>query len=188
DEDDVIDRNGNSLVMQATFSVNGTLTRAILGSDVDHEALTLIVKTTKRHKRESRLLWDVFKLPHHCSYLTLGPVGGKHKAEPVEDVRWLFEDRALRGCVVVSTSKPIPEKGSKEDESTQPPHRQAANYYRDVVDADGRDGEFKVTMEHPKKSAPKPLVIEIDGLGHRVKKDQVIGAAAAASTYAPRAG
>jgi hypothetical protein len=188
DEDDVIDRNGNSLVMQATFSVNGTLTRAILGSDVDHEALTLIVKTTKRHKREARLLWDIFKLSHHCSYLTLGPVRGKDKTEPVEDVRWLFEDRALRGCVVVSTSKPIPEKGSKEDESTQPPHRQAAKYHRDLVDADGRDGEFKVTMEHPKKSDPKPLVIQIDGMGHRVKKEQVIGAAAVASSVAPRAG
>jgi hypothetical protein len=188
DDDDVIDRNGNSLVMQATFSVNGTVTRAILGSDVDHEALTLIVKTTKRHKREARLLWDIFKLPHHCSYLTLGPVRGEDKTEPVEEVHWLSEKQAQRGCVVISTSKPIPEKGSDEDDSTQPPHRQAANYYRDLVDEDGRDGEFKVTMEHPKVSAPKPLVIEIDGMGHRVKKEQVIGAAAVASTSAPRAG
>lgn len=188
DEDDGIDRNGNSLVMQATFSVNNVLTRVILGSDVNYEALELIVKTTKRHKRESRLLWDVFKLPHHCSYLTLGPVRGDDKTEPVEEVRWLFETQAQRGCIVVSTSKPISGKGSEEDESTQPPHRQSAKYYRDLVDEDGRDGEFKVTMQHPKKSAPKPLVIEIDCLGHRVKKDQVIGAAAAASTYAPRAG
>jgi hypothetical protein len=188
DEDDVIDRNGNSLVMQATFSVNGVLTRAILGSDVDHMALTLIAKATKRHQRGSRLVWDIFKLPHHCSYLTLGPDRGEDKTEPVEEVRWLFEEQSRRGCVVVSTSKPIPEKGSEEDESTQPPHRQAANYYRDVVDGEGRDGEFKVTMEHPKKSSPKPLVIEIDGFGHRVKKDQIIGAAAVASTSAPRAG
>jgi hypothetical protein len=188
DANDVIDRNGNSLMMQATFSVNGTLTRAILGSDVDHEALTLIVRTTRRHEREARLLWHIFKLPHHCSYLTLGPVRGKDKTEPVEDVRWLFENRALPRCVIISTSKPIPDKGSDEDESTLPPHRQAANYYRDMVDADGRDGEFKVTMEHPKKSAPKPLVIEIDGLGQRVKKEQVIGVEAAASAFTPRAG
>lgn len=183
-----IDRNGNSLVMQATFSVNSVLTRAILGSDVDYEALTLIVKTTKRHKRDERLLYDIFKLPHHCSYLTLGSVRGEDKTEPVEDVRWLFENRSQRGCVIVSTSDPIPVKGTKADQSTQPPHRQAANYYRDMVNEYGRDGEFKVTMEHPRVSDPKPLVIEIDGLGHRIKKEMSVGVAAVASTYAPRAG
>ncbi len=188
DEDDVIDRNGNSLVMQATFSVNGALTRTLLGSDVDHEALSLIVKTTQRHKRESRLLWDIFKLPHHCSYLTLGPERGIDVTDPVMEVRWLFEKQAQRGCIIVSTSEPIPQKGSAEDESTQPPHRQAAIYYTNLVEQDGRDGEFKVTMQHPKASAPKPLIIEIDSLGHRVKKEQIIGAAAAASTSAPRAG
>ncbi|MCI0461248.1 MAG: hypothetical protein L0Z62_30235 [Gemmataceae bacterium] len=186
EDDEAIDRNGNSLVMQATFSVNGVRTRAILGSDVNYEALTLIVKTTKRHKRQDRLLWDIFKLPHHCSYLTLSDECGKEKTVPVEQVKWLFEDRGQRGGIIISTSKPIPEKGSQEDKSIQPPHRQAANYYREV--ADDKDGEFKVTMEHPKMSAPKPLVIEIDGMGHRIKKEQVIGPAAVASTYAPRAG
>jgi hypothetical protein len=51
----VIDRNGDSLVMQATFLVATRSTKVILGSDVDHTALSDIVTVTKKHGRESRL-------------------------------------------------------------------------------------------------------------------------------------
>ncbi len=186
DEDTVIDRNGNALVVQATFLVDGVTTCAILGSDVDHEALSLIVQTTRRHRREARSIWDIFKLPHHCSYLTLGPERGADETEPVEDVAWLFEDQMQRGGIIVSTSKPIPTKGSDEDKSDQPPHRQAADYCRRIVAQ--KDGEFIVTMKHPRESAPKPLVIDVDRFKARVKREQLIGAAALTSVSAPRAG
>lgn len=186
DNGEVVDRNGDSLVVQARFQVGATETKVILGSDADHWALSDIVRLTKRHKREEKLLWDVFKLPHHCSYLTLGPDKGDDKTVPVPDVKWLFEDRGQRGGVIVSTSWPIPAKGSKEDEDPQPPHRQAAAYYEDVEAL--HDGEFVVTMAHPKPSSPEPLVIEIDGLGARVKKVQAVGAVAITTTSAPRAG
>ncbi len=75
----LVDRNTDSIVVQASFLVNGKVTKVILGSDVDHCALTEMVKVTKYHGREERLEWDVFKLPHHCSYLSLGPEKGKDK-------------------------------------------------------------------------------------------------------------
>lgn len=120
DECTVIDRNGDSLVMQATFQVDGGTTKVILGSDADHTALSDIVAVTKVHKNEIRLEWDIFKLPHHCSYLTLGPERGRDKTVPEDNVKWLFETQGQRGAYVVSTSKPIPDKGSEEDKS---PHR-----------------------------------------------------------------
>ena len=76
-EADVIDRNTDSIVVQITFSVQGKLTRVVLGSDVNHEALAEIVKITKFHGREERLEWDVFKLVHHCSYTGIGPERGE---------------------------------------------------------------------------------------------------------------
>ena len=185
-ETEVVDRNRHSLVMQATFNVSGTLTRAILGSDAAHEALTDMVKTTKRHHREERLIWDLFKLPHHCSYLTIGPDRGDDMTEPVEEVAWLFETQGQRGCYVVSPSCPIPLAGSDAYKSVQPPHRQAANYYKKVVKA--KDGEFRVTMEYPRVDTPRPIEIEITYLGARLKKLQPIGAAAITATSAPRAG
>jgi len=186
DEQTVIDRNGNSLVMQATFAVDGVNTCVILGSDADHEALSQIVQTTRRHKQDVPLVWDIFKLPHHCSYLTLGPERGQDETKPDKDVAWLFQDQMQRGGIIVSTSWPIPSKGSEEDESSQPPHRQAANYYRRIIRE--KDGQFIVTMEHPRESAPKPLVIDIDRLKARVKREQSIGAAALTAVSAPRAG
>lgn len=186
DENTVIDRNGNSLVVQARFVVDQIATFAMLGSDVDHEALSLIVQATRRHKREVRLIWDIFKLPHHCSYTALGPDRGKDETKAVEDVDWLFEEQMQRESIVVSPSWPIPVKGSEEDESDQPPHRQAANYYRRIVRH--KDGQFIVTMEHPRQSAPKPLVIDVDRFKARVKREQSVGAAALTTVSAPRAG
>ncbi len=186
DANTLIDRNGDSLVMQATFVFNDELTRFFLGADVAHGALSEIVEISKSHGNEDRLLWDVMKLPHHCSYLTLGPDRGKEKTVPVENVEWLFETQGQTGGIIVSSSKPIPSKGTKADQDVQPPHRQAANYCRDV--AYEKDGEFIVTMEHPKVSAPKPIVVEISGLGAKLKKRQVVGSAAVTSVAAPRAG
>jgi hypothetical protein len=73
-----------------------------------------------------------------------------------------------------------------DDKDDQPPHRQAAAYYRERVEAVG--GEFNVTMEHPTKTKPEPLVIEIDGSKARIKKRFVSGAAAVITSRAPRAG
>jgi hypothetical protein len=186
DKNTVIDRNRDSLVVQLTLRVDGVKTKAILGSDVDHEALSAIVQTTRAHNRAERLEWDIMKLPHHCSYLTLGPDRGRDETKPVKDVAWLFEEQMQRGGIIVSTSKPIPVKGSEEDKSDQPPHRQAATYYRRIVK--DKDGEFIVTMEHPRESAPKPLVIDVDRLKARVKREQSVGAAALTAVSAPRAG
>ncbi len=186
DENTLIDRNGDSLVMQATLAFNSELTRFFVGSDVAHQALSEIVQISKARGNGDRLLWDVMGLPHHCSYKTIGPDRGTDKTAPVADLAWLFETQGQEGCIIVSSSKIIPANGTPADEDVQPPHRQAANYYRGV--ASDKDGEFVVTMEHPKKSAPKPVVVEISGLGAKVKKPQAVGSAAVTSTVAPRAG
>lgn len=186
DDNTVIDRNGDSLVVQLTLEVSGVKTRVILGADVDHTALTDIVKITKTHKNESRLEADVWKLPHHSSYLTLGPDRGDNETAPVDDVAWLFEEQLQRGGIIVSTSWSIPAAGSDEDESTQPPHRQAAAYYKRIIRE--KDGEFIVTMDHPRPHAPRPLVIEVDFRKARIKRSQSIGAPAMTSVSAPRAG
>jgi hypothetical protein len=186
-DDAIFDRNRDSLVTQATFSVLGIKTRAILGSDSDYEAWTEMVRITKYHNREERLEWDILKLPHHCSYLTIGPEKGNDKTQPVEATKWLFEEKSNSGCIVVSTSWPVPAKRSKEDRDPQPPHRQAKSYYvEDVVDP--KDGEWKVTMEHPKVSGPEPITIEMTSRGAVLRKRIAVGAAAVTTVSAPRAG
>lgn len=180
-ECEVVDRNSDSLVLQVTFVDYGNETMFILGADSPHEILSEIVDITRQHDREERLEWDVFKLPHHCSYLSLGPEKGKDKTEPVPNVKWLFEDQGRDGAIIVSTSDPIP-----TEDTDQPPHRQAANYHKDNVQT--KDGEFRVTMEFPSTSKPEPMVIEIGAGGAKVVKRNTGGATAATGGAAPRAG
>jgi hypothetical protein len=178
----LIDRNLDSIVLHATFSVFGVDTKVLLTSDITHETIKSIVEMTKARGREARLEWDVVDLPHHCSYLGIGPEKGEEKTEPTPEVKWLYEDKALWGGRLISPSWPIP----ANDDDAQPPHRQAANYYRERARAVG--GEFLVMMEHPSEAAPEPLVIEIDSRKARVVKRTITGAAAVVTHRTPRAG
>lgn len=182
----LVDRNQDSIVFQATFLEGGRFTRALFMSDIDHESIEQIVKTTKRHKNESRLLWDIFKIPHHCSYTAIGLEKGADKTEPTPEVEWLCETQDQERCTMMSTSESIPIKGSDADKDVQPPHRQAAAYYKEV--AYDKDGQFKVTMDLPSSSKPKPTTIEITDRGARLLTvSATVGAASVVSTPA-RAG
>lgn len=162
-KDEVVIRNDHALVLLAAFKVGDVETKAQLFADINHDIIADIVRVTRRHKNDARLEWHVFKIAHHCSYLSLGPEKGKTKTEPVSEVAWLFEEQGQTGGLVISTSCPIP----SNDDSDQPPHRQAANYCKGV--ADELDGEFRVTMEHPDAKSPKPLVVEITENGAAVQ-------------------
>jgi hypothetical protein len=184
-ENELVERNQDSIVFQITFKEDRVESYALFASDVDHETLSLIAQISKAHGNEHRLLWDFMKLPHHCSYTALGPDRGTDETEAVPDVKWLFETQGNRGAYIVSTSKPIPVKGSTDDENVQPPHRQAANHHKRVVREN--DGTFVVTMEHPKLSDPKMLRFEVT----RFKVALILGAPTiigSATSTAARAG
>ena len=177
----LVERNTSALFMQAKFEVDSEPTYLLLSADCEFEVLEQIVRVTRYHDNDERLLADINNIPHHCSYLSLAADKGKDKTDPSEDLCWLYEEQSNDGCLLVSTSDPIP-----AGDSTQPPHRQAAAYYKEV--ANKVDGEFIVTMEHPKTSAPEPLDIEITGSGPKRKKKLAPAATIITSTVAPRAG
>ncbi len=185
DQNTLISRNEDSIAMQATFIEGGRKTRMFLASDVNHETLAAIVQVTRKHGNEDWLAWDLMKLPHHCSYKSIGPERGIIETVPNADVQWLFEQQRQEGADIVSPSWPIPAKGSVADDDVQPPHRQAANYHRRITNE--KDGEFTVTMEYPTQSNPKPFSYNITAFGFALALSAplVAGTAAAAS---PRAG
>ncbi len=178
--DEVVMRNDSALFMQATFEAGGRKTRMILSADVGDEVIDDIVRVTQFHENDHRLEWDINNVPHHSSYLALAAEKGDGVTEPGERLAWLYEKAGQRGGLLVSTSAPIPTA-----ETTQPPHREAAAYYRKVARA--LDGSYLVTMEHPSVTAPRPLVIEIGERGHTVRK-LAGGAASVIRNAAPRAG
>jgi hypothetical protein len=183
---EVEDRNDDSLVLHMTFLCGTTATKVLFAADTTHEILADIVNITRAKGNAERLQWDMVKLPHHCSYLSLAPETGEDRTTPVPEIAWLYEKQGQERGIIVSPSNPIPEKGSDEDKKPGPPYRQAAAYYRQVLEK--LDGEFKVTMEHPKQDAPAPLVIEIGSAKATIRKEQLVGAASVITQRAPRAG
>ena len=184
DDGSVLDRNSDSIVVQITFSVSGVLTRVILGSDVKYQDLEEIVRMTRLRNRPERLKWDVFKLPHHCSYTAIGPDKGTDKTAPTDKTAWLYEMQRQENALMVSTSKAIPLAGTAEDKDDNPPHRQAAAYHKTHTP----EKRFKVTMEHPSVNAPEKLVVEIDGTKARFVTGLIGGASVITSRPSPRMG
>ncbi len=182
DGDGRVDRNRDSLVFQTTFRYGARDARLFLSADSTHEALANIVRLSEYHGNGERLFWDIMKIPHHCSSYSLADEKGDEVTAPVEEVDRLFKEYGQERGILVSPSEPIP----SNDVDDQPPHRQAANYYKGV--ARRSRGEFKVTMEHPKPSKPEPLVIVIDETGARVRKVASVGTLEITNRPAPRAG
>ena len=177
----IVVRNDAALFMQATFQVGGEKTRMILSADVPHGVIEDIVRITRLNGNDDRLLWDVNNIPHHCSYKSLADDKGVDRTEPSARLKWLYETQGQIGALIVSTSWEIP-----AGETNQPPHRQAANYYRKVVKA--KSGSFLVTHETPSTRSPKPMEIEIRRTGATLKKAVLTATGALLGNAAPRAG
>lgn len=176
-----VERNECSLVMQAVFLAGGTETKVLLLSDATHGLLTDIVERTEKRDNQDRLKWDIVHIPHHCSYLSIGPEKGETETTPVSEVERLYETYGEQRSWLISSSDPIPSA-----DEVQPPHMQAANYYRKT--ARGLLAMWTVTMEYPSTNRPKPMEITIDRSGMKLVSQVAVGSSAIVSHQAPRAG
>jgi beta-lactamase superfamily II metal-dependent hydrolase len=176
----ILDRNGNCLFIQAVFRIQGEKTRFLVTGDITYEELDRIVKITRAHKNAHRLAWDIYKIPHHCSYKSLAKEKGKEKTKPTPEIAWLL-DQGFERSVMVSSSDIIPSISTD-----QPPHVEAYRTYQDTERK--LDADLIVTMENPSKRAPARTMIEIGKDKAKLKKSSAIGAAAVTSTYSPRVG
>ena len=184
DDGDII-RNSAALVFNVRFNADGATYDYLEIGDAEHGDLEDIVSTTRYHKNDDRLAWDLFNIPHHCSYKALNEDKGKHETTPTP----LVKDLLLMGkpdAYIVSCSKPVPDvKDSYEQ--VQPPHIQARKAYeRYLKEVSGR--KFLVTMEEPNANKPEPIIFEIGGGGVTWKRSASIGAPTILTSRPPRAG
>lgn len=186
DEGDII-RNSAALVFNVRFQADGMQYDFLEVGDATWEDLEDIVRTTKYHMNEDRLSWNLYNVPHHCSYLALNEEG--QKGEKETEPKPLVKELLLKGnpdAYIVSSSKPIPDvKASYEQ--VQPPHIQARKTYeRYLKEVGGR--KFLVTMEEPNANKPEPIVFEIANGGVTWKRSASIGGPAIITSNAPRVG
>lgn len=183
DGDDL--RNAASLIFNVRFRRNGADYDYLAVGDSEWSVLEDIVTTTKAHGNMDRLAWDLYNIPHHCSYLALSNEKGEFETTPkplVEELLLSGKD----GAYIVSSSCPILD--TKEGrEQTQPPHIQAKKCYETYRKKTG-GAKFLVTMAEPNATKPEPLEFKVDNHGVSLVRAAASAASVIISKPAPRAG
>ena len=178
-------RNAASLIFNVRFRKNGVNYDYLAVGDSEWSVLEDIVTTTKAHGNMDRLAWDLYNIPHHCSYLALSDEKGKFETVPKLLVKEILMS-GKEGAYIVSSSCPIMD--TKEGrEQTQPPHIQAKKCYETYLKKTG-GAKFLVTMEEPNGTKPEPLEFKVDNLGLSLARAASTAAAILTSKPAPRAG
>jgi hypothetical protein len=184
DEGDII-RNSAALVFNVRFEADGVNYDYLHVGDAEWQDLEEIVNTTRYHNNDDRLEWDLYNIPHHCSYLALSDEKGDVETQPKPLVQELLL-AGRNGAYIVSSSEPIPDLNESYSE-VQPPHIQARKAYeRYLIKVEGR--KLLVTMEEPNAYKPEPLIFEIFGTGITWQRSGSIGAPAILQSRPPRAG
>ncbi len=178
-------RNSAALIFNVRFKANGSEFDYLAVGDSEYEVLEDIISITQYHNREDRLEWDLFNIPHHCSYKALNKDKGDKETEPTEKIKELLELGRLNSYLV-SSSKPI-EDSKEAYNQEQPPHIQAQKCYKKYLKK-VNGAALLVTMEEPKRDKPEPLIFKIEGRGISLDSKTAAAAAVITNTPAKRAG
>jgi hypothetical protein len=161
------ERNETSLSVQITLTEDGGRDgKMLLFGDLAHDTIMKIFTYSEDHDREQYLEWDLLLAPHHCSKKVMY-VREEGRDLRKDDVLDAFGRHARDGAVIVSSSGPIP---ARDEDGKNPPHRKAADRYREIVDA----GNFLCTMEWPSEEAPAPVTFGVDAEGARILRADVV--------------
>lgn len=178
-------RNPCALIFNIRFDVERTIVDYLAIGDSEWDVLEDIVETTQNHGNHDRLRWDLYNIPHHCSYLALSDEKGDEETTPKPKVKELLLE-GQENAYIISSSKLI-EDSTDGREQVQPPHIQAKRCYERYLAQVG-GAAFLVTMEQPNSTSPEPLIFNIGRDG--ITREKVIKSAPAIliSSPAPRAG
>ena len=185
-EDNEEFRNEAALIFNVRLKAGVRIYNYLAVGDSKWEILEDIVNITLSKKRADRLMWDLYNIPHHCSYMALSDEKGESETVPKEAIKKLLK-HGQEGAFLISSSDPI-EDSKQGREQIQPPHIQAKKCYEHYL-SENEGCKLLVTMEEPNKSKPEPIEFVIDENGIRKKSSNVLSATRQIiSTPAPRAG
>lgn len=155
------DKNFSSIAMQAVFKYNQSdnywSASYLFGGDADHNIWAEILKKTKEHDNEDRLMWELFMTPHHCSWTYFNDVPYSEPEEHKVPLKTSLEilDYRVENAKIIATCKAI------KDNDDNPPHYQAKKQYLKKVP----DQNFLNTAVEPKESKPEPIIFEVTSSG-----------------------
>ena len=180
-------RNSASLVFNIRFKCGDKTFDFLQVGDSCWQDLEEIVNITRYHGNDDRLRWDLYNIPHHCSYKALSEEKGERETVPEPKIKELLLDGKDQ-AYIVSSSDPIPDKEESYDpDLKQPPHIQARNAYERHLRAVG-GRRFLVTMEQPNQIKPRPMVFEFSIAGLQLQSSSQGGTSSILTAAAPRVG
>lgn len=178
-------RNEAALIFQIRLKAENTIYNYFAIGDSTYGVLEDVVEISNKHGNGDRLDWDLFNIPHHCSYQALAEEKGDKETTPTDGVIELLE-HGQKDAYMVSSSNPIADNNEAYKQE-QPPHIQTKKaYLKYLKKINGR--KFLVTMEEPNDKNPKPIEFEITGNGCKLISKVIMGSAAIIGSSAPRAG
>ena len=177
DAEDVEDKNEPSIVLQVRLFNALRETNIMITGDIPHEILEKIVNRSEANRNTEYLKWDIYDIPHHCSYTGLSDEKGEYWTTPTNEVKKLLSDYSQDNSIMVASCKEIEEN----TDDNQPPHIEAKRAYEYF----SGNKKFWATMEYPNKNNPKPLKYTIDSRGI---SEYVLVSSTLIKSPAPRAG
>lgn len=158
ESEEVNDKNDPSIVLQVCLINDKHETNILITGDTPYQVLDKIVDISTENDNEKYLAWDIYDIPHHCSYTGLNDKGEKEVRviTPTENIQWLLTQSGKNAYMVASCVKIT--------EETSPPHISAKRAYEKYS---AEDVSFLATMEHTPLSGGKPTPIKflIDSMG-----------------------
>jgi len=157
-EDENLNRNETSLIVQIGFKINGNTKKILLGGDASASIWEKVYTKSKKNNNLDKLKWDIFLTPHHSSYTFFEESREEARLNPAETSLNILEAGALK-CYIISSSRKIRENNYPDN---QPPHIQAVRHYRNT--ANNKKGDFLCTMENiDSKNLLKPILLNLSG-------------------------
>lgn len=183
DAEDADSRNDPSIVISIALDNAGQTTNMFITGDTPHNVLEKIVERSEFYENTDYLKWDLYDIPHHCSYTGLSGEKGEDITEPSEILKRLLGKYGQENAFLVASCRAFADVGEND---TQPPHIQAQKAYKKYSkNSDGSSKIMFITSEYKGKTNPKPLRFKIDCTG--IREDTGI-ASTFIRTPAPRAG
>lgn len=183
DVEDADNRNDPSIVIQIALDNAGQTISIFITGDTPHDVLDKIIERSEFYENTDYLKWDLYDIPHHCSYTGLSGEKGEDVTEPSENIKRLLGEYGQQNAFLVASCRAFSDVGEND---TQPPHIQAQKAYKKYSkNVDGSDKILFITSEYKGKTNPKPLRFKVEHTG--IREDTEI-ATTFIHTPAPRAG
>lgn len=183
DAEDPDSRNDPSIVIQISLENLGRNTNILITGDTPYDVLDRIIGRSEFNNNSGYLKWDLYDIPHHCSYTGLSAEKGENITEPLESIKRLLSEYGQQNAFLVASCRAFSDVGENDK---QPPHFQAKKAYKKYSkNVDGTSKIIFITSEYKGKTNPKPLRFKIDYTG--IREDTEI-ATTLIHTPAPRAG